>query len=243
MKIRSTILSLTLFPLLFILGSCISLESSYEGSDAVSSASWSDPDLGSDFEEPPLPAIREEGLTHQEINSMRVYRDNIRAIVNVTTVNLYQSRFAGTYSQEGSGSGVIVSENGYILTNKHVIANADFVVVTLYDGTTYQAKTVGSDAENDLAVIKFEPLGRSLQTIQAGSAKDLQVGQQVLALGNPFGLEGTLTTGIVSGINRPLQSADGFLLKGMIQTDAAINPGNSGGALLNSRGSWSASTR
>ena len=90
--------------------------------------------------------------------------------------------------------------------------------------------------ENDLAVIKFEPAGRTLQTIKSGSAKDLQVGQKVMALGNPFGLEGTLTTGIVSGINRPLQTQDGFLLKGMIQTDAAINPGNSGGALLNSRG-------
>ncbi len=212
------------------------MDSQLNRSDEISSASWSDPDMGAGYQEPPLPKIREEGLNNQEINSMQVYRDNIRAIVNVTTVNLYQSRFAGSYSQEGSGSGVIVSDKGYILTNKHVIADADFVVVTLYDGTNYQARTIGSDAENDLAVIKFEPVGRTLQTIIAGSAKDLQVGQQVLALGNPFGLEGTLTLGVVSGINRPLQSKDGFLLKGMIQTDAAINPGNSGGALLNSRG-------
>jgi len=206
------------------------------GVDALSSPSWSDPELGAGYEEPPLPEIRTAGLTDQEINSMEVYRSNIRAIVNVTTINLYNSRFVGSFSQEGSGSGVIVSGMGYILTNKHVLADADYVVVTLYDGSNYQAKIIGSDVENDLAIIKFEPAGRELQTIKAGSSEDLQVGQKVLALGNPFGLEGTLTTGIVSGINRPLQTAAGFLLNGMIQTDAAINPGNSGGALLNSKG-------
>jgi len=206
------------------------------GADTVTSASWRDPVLGSEYQEPPLPEIRTEDLTSHEINSMQVYRDNIRSIVNVTTINLYNSRFAGSYSQEGSGSGVIVSEAGYILTNKHVVADADYVVITLYDGTNYQARIIGSDIENDLAVIKFDPNGRKLRTIVPGSAKDLQVGQKVLALGNPFGLEGTLTTGIVSGINRPLPTKDGFLLKGMIQSDAAINPGNSGGALLNSRG-------
>ena len=236
MRIRILSLPLVILTLLFSLMSCLSMDRPLDGSDQISSASWSDPDLGTEYKEPPLPIIREEGLTNQEINSMRVYRDNIRAIVNVTTINLYQSRFVGAYSREGSGSGVIVSEKGYILTNKHVIADADFMVITLYDGTNYQARTIGSDGENDLAVIKFEPAGRTLQTIHTGSAENLQVGQQVLALGNPFGLEGTLTTGIVSGINRPLQSSDGFLLKGMIQTDAAINPGNSGGALLNSRG-------
>jgi len=223
-------------PLLLVLISCTTMASNQGRVDTISSASWTDPDLGSKFQEPPLPEIRTENLTSQEINSMQVYHDNIRSIVNVTTINLYNSRYAGTYSQEGSGSGVIVSKEGYILTNKHVVADADYVVITLYDGTNYQAKIIGSDIENDLAVIKFDPHGRALKTIVPGSAKGLQVGQKVLALGNPFGLEGTLTTGIVSGINRPLQTKDGFLLKGMIQTDAAINPGNSGGALLNSRG-------
>lgn len=218
-----------------ILASCASLSRSSQEVSTVSAASWSDPALG-EYQEPPLPEIRSEGFTAHEVNSMQIYRDNIRAIVNVTTVNLYRSRFMGAYSQEGSGSGVIVSEAGYVLTNKHVITDADYMVVTLYDGTNYQARIIGSDVENDLAVIKFEPAGRKLQTIKSGSARDLQVGQKVLALGNPFGLEGTLTTGIVSGINRPLQTQDGFLLKGMIQTDAAINPGNSGGALLNSKG-------
>jgi S1-C subfamily serine protease len=116
------------------------------------------------------------------------------------------------------------------------VAEADIVVVTLYDGSNYQARIIGSDAENDLAVLKFDPAGRQMQNIIPGNSRDLQVGQKVLALGNPFGLEGTLTTGIISGINRPLRTEAGFLLKGMIQTDAAINPGNSGGALLNSMG-------
>ncbi len=197
---------------------------------------WSDPDLGDNYEEPPLPEIRSEGLTATEVNNMTIYRENIRSIVNITTVSLYGSRFLGSYSQEGSGSGVIISAEGYILTNRHVVDGADYVVITLYDGTNYQARKIGSDPENDLAVLKFDPAGRVLHVITPGTASDLQVGQTVLALGNPFGLEGTLTTGIVSGLNRPLQTEDGFLLKSMIQTDAAINPGNSGGALLNSRG-------
>lgn len=234
---NNTIKILIFCSLSILLVSCFSIPSKDDqGVDALTSPSWSDPELGEGFQEPPLPLIKTDGLTDQEINSMEVYRNNIRAIVNVTTINLYNSRFVGSYSQEGSGSGIIVSGTGYILTNKHVVSDADFVVVTLYDGSNYQAKLIGSDIENDLAVIKFDPAGRELQTIKTGSSKDLQVGQKVLALGNPFGLEGTLTTGIVSGINRPLQTADGFLLKGMIQTDAAINPGNSGGALLNSKG-------
>jgi S1-C subfamily serine protease len=234
---NDTIKILIFCSLSMLLVSCFSIPSTDDqGVDALTSPSWSDSKLGEGFQEAPLPLIKTEGLTDQEINSMEVYRNNIRAIVNVTTINLYNSRFVGSYSQEGSGSGVIVSAMGYILTNKHVVSDADFVVVTLYDGSNYQAMLIGSDIENDLAVIKFDPAGRKLQTIKAGNSKDLQVGQKVLALGNPFGLEGTLTTGIISGINRPLQTADGFLLNGMIQTDAAINPGNSGGALLNSRG-------
>ncbi|MDC7235156.1 MAG: trypsin-like peptidase domain-containing protein [Spirochaetales bacterium] len=236
MLTKRNLIPLLILPLLL---SCMSASRPVEDGDvdAVSSATtWTDPELEEGFSEPPLPEIRTEGLTAQEINSMEVYRSNIRAIVNVTTINLYNSRYTGIYSQQGSGSGVIVSDEGYIITNKHVVADADYVVVTLYDGTNYQARIVGSDVESDLAVIKLSPAGRSLQTIQTGKSRDLQVGQKVLALGNPFGLEGTLTTGIISGLNRPLQTADGYLLNGMIQTDAAINPGNSGGALLNSRG-------
>ena len=225
-----------LFPffliLAFLLTSCASRNNDISQSETL----WSDPELGDNYKDPPLPEIRPEGLTDYELTNMKVYNQNIRSIVNITTVNLYGSRYLGSYSMEGSGSGVIISEKGYILTNRHVVNGADLVVVTLYDGTNYQAKKIGSDPENDLAILKLDPKGRELHVIKPGKAGDLQVGQVVLALGNPFGLEGTLTIGIVSGLNRPVQTEDGFLLKSMIQTDAAINPGNSGGALLNSRG-------
>lgn len=226
--------SLFVFAVVLLFSSCVSTRTFDEKDKA--GFRWSDSELEENYNEPELPEIHAEGLTSHEINSMTVYRNNIRSIVNITTVSLYGSRFLGSYSQEGSGSGVIISEKGYILTNRHVVNGADYVVITLYDGTNYRAIRIGSDAENDLAVLKFEPAGRELHVITPGKAGDLQVGQEVLALGNPFGLEGTLTTGIVSGLNRPLQTEDGYLLKSMIQTDAAINPGNSGGALLNTRG-------
>ena len=232
--LKNSNFSLLYLAVILLMSSCITRTPVNEEDSAI--IIWSDPDLGDNYEEPPLPEIRSEGLTPTEVNNMTIYRDNIRSIVNITTVSLYGSRFLGSYSQEGSGSGVIISAEGYILTNRHVVNGADYVVVTLYDGTNYQARKIGSDPENDLAVLKFDPAGRTLHVITPGTATDLQVGQTVLALGNPFGLEGTLTTGIVSGLNRPLQTEDGFLLKSMIQTDAAINPGNSGGALLNSRG-------
>ena len=213
--------------------SCLTTGESF--SEEAESKLWSDSRLGEDYQEPPLPEIRGEGLTSHEVNSMTVYRENIRSIVNITTVNLYGSRYLGSYSHEGSGSGVIISTDGYILTNRHVVNGADYVVVTLYDGTNYQARKIGSDPENDLAVLKFDPAGRPLHVITPGKAGICRWARRYW-LWKSFGLEGTLTTGIVSGLNRPLQTEDGFLLKSMIQTDAAINPGNSGGALLNSRG-------
>ncbi len=222
-----------IFLTILIITSCVSNSANtLEKTESL----WADPELGENYKDPPLPEIRKEGLTPYELTNMEVYKNNIRAIVNITSVSLYGSRYLGSYSMEGSGSGVIISKEGYILTNRHVVDNADLVVVTLYDGTNYQAVKIGSDPENDLSVLKLDPKGRELSVIKPGRAGDLQVGQIVLALGNPFGLEGTLTIGIVSGLNRPIQTEDGFLLKSMIQTDAAINPGNSGGALLNSRG-------
>ena len=137
MDINRILQRLFLLSAVVVLISCASVNRS--PGDTLSGASWSDPSLG-EYEEPPLPEIRPEGLTAHEINSMQIYRDNIRAIVNVTTVNLYRSRFMGSYSQEGSGSGVIVSDAGYVLTNKHVITDADYMVITLYDGTNYQAR-------------------------------------------------------------------------------------------------------
>jgi len=128
-----------------------------------------------------------------------------------------------------------MDQKGHVLTNFHVIRGAAALFVTLYDGSAYAAEVVGVDLESDLAVIRFEPAGRTLATIKPGSGR-VVVGQRVYALGNPFGLEHTLTTGIVSAIGRPLATEEGFLMKDLIQTDAAINPGNSGGPLLNASG-------
>ena len=159
-----------------------------------------------------------------------------RGVVNVTSVSVAYSLFFHPYPQSGSGSGAIIDALGTVLTNYHVVKGAKQLAVTLFDGSRYLAEIKGIDPENDLALVTFDPKGRELTTIPLGISSDLQVGQMVLALGNPFGLERTLTTGVVSGVNRPLQNEDGYLLTNLIQTDASINPGNSGGPLLNSSG-------
>jgi S1-C subfamily serine protease len=137
----------------------------------------------------------------------------------------------------GSGSGSIIDSRGYVLTNNHVIKGAYKLYVNLADGSRYEAKVVGTDPESDLAVIKFDPpRGVTLSVVPYGDSTNLKVGQRVLAIGNPFGLERTLTLGIVSGLGRPVQEDNNTILRDMIQTDASINPGNSGGPLLNARG-------
>jgi len=146
-----------------------------------------------------------------------------------------QKLLGGQRVSEGTGSGSIMDQKGNVLTNLHVVRGAAALFVTLYDGSTYPAKVIGADFENDLAVIRFEPAGRKLTTIKTGSGR-VVVGQRVYALGNPFGLEHTLTTGIVSAIGRPMSTEEGVMMKDLIQTDAAINPGNSGGPLLNTGG-------
>jgi S1-C subfamily serine protease len=137
----------------------------------------------------------------------------------------------------GSGSGSIIDTRGYVLTNNHVIEKAYKVFINLADGSQYEGSIVGTDPENDLAVIKFEPdKGHTLRTVPFGTSDNLKVGQKVLAIGNPFALERTLTVGIVSGLGRPIQTANNRIIRDMIQTDASINPGNSGGPLLDSQG-------
>lgn len=137
----------------------------------------------------------------------------------------------------GSGSGSIIDTRGYVVTNTHVIANAVKIFVSLSDGSQFEGKVVGTDKENDIAVLKFEPPKEmTLKTIPFGESTALKVGQKVLAIGNPFGLERTLTTGIVSALGRPIKTEAGTIIKDMIQTDTAINPGNSGGPLLDTQG-------
>jgi S1-C subfamily serine protease len=196
------------------------------------------------------PSLREAQVTAEftadERENIDVYERLNEGVVNITTEQLYYNWFSEAVPQEGdSGSGSIIDSQGYVLTNKHVVKDAYKVYVGLADGSRYEAKVVGIDPENDLAVIKFAPpKGIRLTVIPYGDSARLRVGQKLLAIGNPFGLERTLTRGIVSGIGRPVsqteRDANGasqtVVIQNMIQTDASINPGNSGGPLLNSRG-------
>jgi S1-C subfamily serine protease len=159
-----------------------------------------------------------------------------KAVVNITAVTVRHNWFLQAVPQEGTGSGSIIDADGHVLTNYHVVRDSRRLYVTLYDGTNLEAELVGADPENDLAVIRFDAEGVELKTVPLGSSKNLVVGQKAIALGNPFGLERTLTTGVISGLRRPLQTQEGYIMRELIQTDAAINPGNSGGPLLDTRG-------
>jgi S1-C subfamily serine protease len=181
-----------------------------------------------------LAAIPDESI--DEIQNILIYEALNEAVVNITTIITSNNWFMQPVPQEGTGSGSIIDEEGRVLTNYHVIKGARELIVTLADGQDYEAKVVGSDPENDLAIIQFNPEGKLLVTIPLGASEGLKIGQKVLAIGNPFGFERTLTTGIVSGLGRPVQTGDGRVIQKMIQTDASINPGNSGGPLLNSKG-------
>jgi len=174
----------------------------------------------------------------EEIENISIYEKYNESVVNITTEVLRINWFLEPFPQSGgSGSGSIIDERGYVLTNNHVIQGAYKLYVNLSDGSRYEATLVGADPESDLAVIKFTPdAGKKLNPIPFGTAKNLRVGQKVLAIGNPFGLERTLTTGIISGLGRPIQESETVILQNMIQTDASINPGNSGGPLFNTRG-------
>lgn len=137
----------------------------------------------------------------------------------------------------GSGSGSIIDKRGYVVTNVHVISKANKISISLWDGTSYEGRVIGQDVESDIAVLKFDPPENvQLKTIDFGDSKALKVGQKVIAIGNPFALERTMTTGIISGLGRPIQESKNVIIRNMIQTDAAINPGNSGGPLLDTRG-------
>jgi S1-C subfamily serine protease len=176
--------------------------------------------------------------TEDERENISVYERLNSAVVNITTETMAVNWFLEPVPQEGgSGSGSIIDTRGYVLTNNHVIRNAYKVYINLADGSQYEGTVVGSDPENDLAVVKFDPpAGTALKTVPYGDSGGLKVGQKVLAIGNPFALERTLTVGIVSGLGRPVQITRQHIVRDMIQTDASINPGNSGGPLLDSHG-------
>ena len=176
--------------------------------------------------------------TQDEQQNIGVYTACNEAVVNINTKVTSYDWFLEPYVQDGgSGSGSIIDKRGYILTNVHVIQGATKIYVSLFDGTQYEAEVVGQDLDSDLAVIKFDPpSGMELKTISFGDSTALKVGQKVIAIGNPFGMERTMTTGIVSGLGRPIQNSNNRIIRNMIQTDASINPGNSGGPLLDTNG-------
>jgi len=175
-------------------------------------------------------------LTEEERNNISVYEKVADGVVNVTSTAMQLDFFFNAFPTQGSGSGSIIDPRGHILTNHHVVADAQKLEVTLADGSKWPAKLVGSDPDNDLAVIKIDAPKEKLKVISMGDSKNLKIGQKVLAIGNPFGLQRTLTTGIISSLGRTIRSDVGTLIEDVIQTDAAINPGNSGGPLLNSDG-------
>jgi S1-C subfamily serine protease len=176
--------------------------------------------------------------SEDEKENISVYERLNEAVVNITTETVGINWFLEPVPQEGgSGSGSIIDTRGYVLTNNHVIDKAYKVFINLADGSQYEGTLVGTDPENDIAVLKFTPpKGMQLKTVPFGDSSNLKVGQKVLAIGNPFALERTLTRGIVSGLGRPIQTSNQNIIKDMIQTDASINPGNSGGPLLDSQG-------
>ncbi len=175
-------------------------------------------------------------LTEDEKNNIGVYEKVADGVVNVTSTAMQLDFFFNAFPTQGSGSGSIIDTKGHILTNHHVVADAQKLEVTLGDGSKWPARFVGTDPDNDLAVIKIDIPREKLKVISMGDSRNLKIGQKVLAIGNPFGLQRTLTTGIISSLGRTIRSAVGTLIEDVIQTDAAINPGNSGGPLLNADG-------
>jgi S1-C subfamily serine protease len=177
------------------------------------------------------------GLTPEERVNITVYETANRSVVNITTQSVHLNFFlmAETPSQ-GTGSGSVLDKQGHILTNQHVIDGAEQIVVTLFTGESYEAQVVGQDLPNDTAILRIDAPADQLVPVALETSPALRVGQRVYAIGNPFGLERTMTVGIISSLNRSLRSRSGRLMESIIQIDAALNQGNSGGPLLNSRG-------
>ncbi len=185
---------------------------------------WSGPDVA-----------RSAGLSSDELNNIDIYKTAHLATVNITSTVYRRTIFLEIYPSKDQGSGFLIGGDGKILTNSHVVANEHQLEVTLSDQSKYKARLLSRDESNDLALLQIEPR-KKLPWLRLGDSEGLQVGQKVLAIGNPFGLDGTLTTGVVSALARDIRGENDQKLEGLIQTDAAINMGNSGGPLLDSAG-------
>jgi S1-C subfamily serine protease len=186
----------------------------------------------------PPPAPDYQGLTEEETVHVRVYEAVNRSVVNISTKSVHtDGYFMFEVPSEGAGSGVVIDKQGRVVTNYHVIEDARQIQVTLFDGTSYDAEVLGIDRTTDIAVLLIEAPAESLFPVVFGDSSSLLVGQRVYAIGNPFGLERTLSTGIIASLNRQLPSPmRNRRMEHMIQIDADINPGNSGGPLLNTSG-------
>jgi len=179
---------------------------------------------------------RDAALTDDESINVRIYRLASPAVANILTKATEYDFFMDPVPVEGAGSGFVIDPRGYILTNYHVVEGAQSIEVVLGDQSHYAAKFVGADQRNDVALLKIEPKEKHLVALSLGDSSSLQVGQKVLAIGNPFGFQSTLTTGVVSALGRTVQTSQSTFIDEAIQTDAAINRGNSGGPLINSHG-------
>jgi S1-C subfamily serine protease len=175
-------------------------------------------------------------MTEDERNNIELYQRLAPGVVNITSIVLEHDFFLNTIPRQGVGSGSIIDPRGYILTNHHVIEDARKLEVTLANGKKYNARLVGSDPDTDIAVVKIDAQKGELTVIPMGSSASLKVGQKAIAIGNPFGLGQTLTTGVISSVGRTLRASNGVLVEDVIQSDASINPGNSGGPLIDSSG-------
>ena len=173
--------------------------------------------------------------TRDEDINIRIYDELGPGVVNVTSTTLERNFWFDVIPRRGVGSGVVIDRKGRIVTNFHVVQEASRIEVTLYDKSSYEAKVLGTDRFNDLVILEIDCPAEKLHPIKLGSSDNLKVGQKVLAIGNPFGFEHTLTTGIISSLGRSLRTDSG-VIENVIQSDAAINPGNSGGPLLNTQG-------
>jgi S1-C subfamily serine protease len=187
---------------------------------------------------PPRAVTPRGPLAAEELNNIAVFKAASPSVVNITALGLERDLFSLNVQQvpQGTGTGFVWDTAGHIVTNFHVIQQASGARVTLADQSSHKAELVGAFPDRDLAVLRIAAPAAKLKPLPVGSSRDLQVGQQVYAIGNPFGLDQTLTTGIVSALNREIESVTRRTIRGAIQTDAAINPGNSGGPLLDSAG-------
>ena len=186
----------------------------------------------------PRPVVARGDLAEDEKATIALFKAASPSVVYITTSAVQKDGFSLNLHEipRGTGSGFIWDTEGHVVTNFHVLQNADSAKVTLFDGTTHDARLTGGAADNDLAVLKIDVAADKLRPLQIGSSAGLQVGQKAFAIGDPFGLDYTLTAGIISALGREIKSITDQPISGVIQTDAAINPGNSGGPLLDIAG-------